>query len=252
MQRLLPELKNSNLKRLLTILGVLVLVGAAVLTPVAAEEGEADTAHEISLLEFIQFGGTIGIVIIFLSFVAVGFTIEHFLTIRHKNLIPLDFIDQVEGLLDTKQYDDAQELSVQNRSFTAAIIAAGLAERGRGMLSYIDMQNAMQEAGEAQTGRFYRKIEVLSVISRVSPMLGLLGTVIGMISAFNVIAHTEGMASPRQLAGGISTALVTTCMGLIVAIPTLCVVSFFRHKLDAVVSEAEATVEHLMGRFKNG
>ncbi len=81
-------------------------------------------------------------------------------------------------------------------------------------------------------------------------MLGLLGTVTGMIRAFNQIAITEGTAKPSQLAGGISEALVTTCMGLVVAIPTMFFVSQFRNRVDSCVAETESVVEKLMGRFR--
>ena len=79
---------------------------------------------------------------------------------------------------------------------------------------------------------------------------GPLGTVTGMIRSFNQIAITEGAARPSQLAGGISEALVTTCMGLVVAIPTMFFVSFFRNRIDSCVAEAETVVEKLMGRFR--
>ena len=81
-------------------------------------------------------------------------------------------------------------------------------------------------------------------------MMGLLGTVTGMITAFNQIAQTEGTARPSQLAGGISEALVTTCMGLIVAIPTMFFVSLFRNRIQSYIAQTEVEVEKLMARFR--
>ncbi|MDA0836210.1 MAG: MotA/TolQ/ExbB proton channel family protein [Planctomycetota bacterium] len=218
--------------------------------PLIAEATSEPEAPTISILDFVQKGRAIGYVLILMSFVSVGFAIEHALTISRSNLIPRSFLEDVNQLLDGKQYDEATKRCEENRSFAAGIIAAGLSERGTGVMGYIDMQTAMQEAGEAQASKFYRKIEVLSVVSRVAPMLGLLGTVTGMIRAFETIARAESAPNPADLAVGISEALVTTCMGLIVAIPTFCIVSFFRNKLDGLVGEAEATVEHMMSRFK--
>ncbi len=104
----------------------------------------------------------------------------------------------------------------------------------------------MEEAGEDQTGRLYRKTEVLGVIGAIAPMLGLTGTVLGMIEAFNKIAATGGAARPDELAGGIGKALVTTLMGLVVAIPTMIAFSYFRNKIDSIVAEAGKRVEQIM------
>ncbi|MDP6504959.1 MAG: MotA/TolQ/ExbB proton channel family protein [Planctomycetota bacterium] len=244
-----PISKSFRLGLFLTGIIALILI---LELPLMAEDAGEPEAPTISILDFVRKGRAIGYVLILLSFVSVGFAIEHALTISRGNLIPRGFLEEVNQLLDAKQYDEATKRCENNRSFVAGIIAAGLSERGKGVMGYIDMQTAMQEAGEAQAGRFYRKIEVLSVVSRVAPMLGLLGTVTGMIRAFETIARAESAPNPADLAIGISEALVTTCMGLIVAIPTFCIVSFFRNKLDGLVSEAEATVEHMMSRFKKG
>jgi biopolymer transport protein ExbB len=112
----------------------------------------------------------------------------------------------------------------------------------------------VEEAGEEQTARLYRKTDVLGLIGSVAPMLGLLGTVTGMIRAFNVIAMTGGMARPEQLAGGISEALVTTVMGLVVAIPTMVAFTYFRNRIDSLIAEAGKRVEQVMmplGRRKS-
>jgi biopolymer transport protein ExbB len=120
------------------------------------------------------------------------------------------------------------------------------------MFGFFDMQNAMQEVSEREVSKLYRKLEYLSFIATTSPMLGLLGTVTGMISSFNEIRKAEGAANPSDLAGGISMALVTTCMGLIVAIPTMFFVAFFRKRIDGFVAESETVVEKLMGHFRSG
>jgi biopolymer transport protein ExbB len=241
---------NSRQARLLLFVAGFIALFICLELPLMAEDAGEPDVPTISILDFVQKGRAIGYILILLSFVSVGFAIEHALTISRTNLIPRSFLEEVNQLLDGKQFDEATKKCEENRSFAAGIIAAGLSERGKGVMGYIDMQTAMQEAGEAQAGKFYRKIEVLSVVSRVAPMLGLLGTVTGMIRAFETIARAESAPNPADLAIGISEALVTTCMGLIVAIPTFCIVSFFRNKLDGLVSEAEATVEHMMSRFK--
>ncbi|MHC4927070.1 MAG: MotA/TolQ/ExbB proton channel family protein, partial [Planctomycetota bacterium] len=146
-------------------------------------------------------------------------------------------------------YDKAIETGNEDDSFLGVVIASGLARRDSAF-GFFEMQNAMQEVSERQVSRMYRKLEYLSFIGAVAPILGLLGTVTGMIRAFNQIALTEGMAKPSQLAGGISEALVTTCMGLIVAIPTMFFATYFRNRIDSFIAEAETIVDKLMGRFR--
>ncbi len=112
------------------------------------------------------------------------------------------------------------------------------------------MIKAMEDASEALTAGFSRRIEHLNVIGNISPMLGLLGTVIGMLRCFNEISHMAGAIEPKQLAGGIFEALVTTCMGLIVAIPSLYCYAIFRNRIDEYTGEAALEAEQLMSSFK--
>ncbi len=111
---------------------------------------------------------------------------------------------------------------------------------------YAEYRSAVEEAGEDQTGKLYRRTEVLNVIGAIAPMLGLTGTVLGMIEAFTTIASLEGMARPQELAGGIGQALITTLLGLLVAIPTMVAFSYFRNKIDSLVAEAGKRIEQIM------
>ena len=181
--------------------------------------------------------------------VAVALIVEHFFSIRRDRIVPADLEEELAGHMALKDYAVAADVCRSGDSFLARVDEAGLSQRG-GMFGFFDMQNAMQEVSEREVSKLYRKLEYLSFIAAAAPMLGLLGTVTGMIRSFNTIAATEGAARPSQLAGGISEALVTTCMGLIVAIPTMFFVSQFRNRVDSYVAEAETVVERLMGRFR--
>ena len=215
----------------------------------AIDAADQEQTKTFSFWSTIQSGGIIGYIIMLLSIVSLGMAIEHALSIRRNRLLPPATIQRLQEDLEQENYDEAQQQCDDDESLVARVVGAGLRQRG-GVLGYIGMQTAMQEAGEGQTARLYRKTELMSLIGSIAPMLGLLGTVVGMIEAFNTIAMTRGFARPDQLAGGISTALVTTCMGLVVAIPTMCAVSYFRNKIDSLVSEAETVVEGLMARFR--
>jgi biopolymer transport protein ExbB len=113
------------------------------------------------------------------------------------------------------------------------------------------MIKAMEDEGDALSSGIARKIEHLNVIGNISPMMGLLGTVIGMLRCFNEIAHVAGAIEPKQLAGGIFEALVTTCMGLIVAIPALYAYAVFKNRVDEYTGEASLTAEQLVSSFKS-
>ncbi len=206
--------------------------------------------RDISLWETVVAGGVIGWFIIAMSIVAVALITEHFLTIRRERVLPKALENRLAEDLDQGLYDQARGVCGQDGSFLARVIDAGL-ERRDGMFGFFDMQSAMQEVSEREVSRLYRKLEYLSFIAATAPMLGLLGTVTGMIRSFNKIAASEGMAKPAELAGGISEALVTTCLGLIVAIPVMFFVSQFRNRIDSYIAEAETVVERLMGRFRN-
>ncbi len=201
-----------------------------------------------SLFDVLADGGVVGGLLLLLSVVAVGLVIEHALTIRKGVVMPDDFLQGVESLIAADQIDDAIEYcdDPANDSLSAHVVLAGL-ERFRGsQFGFAEYKSAVEEAGEDQTGRLYRKTEVLGLIGAVSPMLGLTGTVLGMIVAFNTIADSGGMAKPDELADGISQALVTTLLGLIVAIPTMVAYSFFRNRIDSLVSEAGKRIERIM------
>jgi len=217
-----------------------------------APDGEPTVTAEpkpISLWSTVKAGGVVGFLIILMSLISVALVIEHFLSIRRDRFLPETLIEQIDQHLENKAYPEAQEACSEDGSFLGLVIGAGLNQLGA-MFGFFDMQNAMQEVSERQVSKLYRKLDYLSFIAATSPMLGLLGTVTGMIRSFNQIAMTEGSARPSQLAGGISEALVTTCMGLVVAIPTMFFVSLFRNRIDGYVAEAESVVEKLMGRFR--
>jgi biopolymer transport protein ExbB len=233
----------------LLVVAVALVLGASSLF--AQTEGTDEEQKEISLWSVIHSGGVIGYLILLMSVVAVAFIVEHFITIRRAKILPPALVAQLEEHIAKKEYAPAQQACATDGSFLAEIVAAGLNQIGS-MFGFFDMQSAMQEVSERQVSRLYRKLEYLSFIAATGPMLGLLGTVTGMIRAFNKIAFTEGAAKPSELAGGISEALVTTCLGLVLAIPVMFFVAFFRTRIDDCVAEAETVVERLMGRFRKG
>jgi biopolymer transport protein ExbB len=223
------------------------------LTDVAPDDASSPGAapappQKRTLLDELIASGLIGAIIILLSMVALGFIIEHLITIRKSVLMPEPVVQEVEELIHQGDLPGAIEAcrDPANQCLFTDVVLAGLERYQASEFGFAEYRAAVEEAGEDQTARLYPKTEVLNVIGAIAPMLGLLGTVQGMIIAFNTIATTEGAAKPYQLADAISLALVTTFEGLIVAIPTMAAFSFFRSRIDSIVAEAGKRIEQVL------
>jgi len=199
-----------------------------------------------SVLDTIAKGRIIGFIIIGLSMVSLALVIEHAVTIRRDKLCPPELASELEDYFNQEQYEEALELCNVEHNLLTDVIRAGLSRIDSG---YERMQEAMQEAGEEAAVGLQQKISYLSLIGNISPMLGLLGTVRGMVGAFGQIAQME-VVRPQKLAANINEALVTTLLGLIVAIPTMCFYQFFSNRVNKLVLESSTIVSDLMERFK--
>lgn len=224
-------------------------VGLALAAPKSAfaeagrDGGAADDGY--SFWQIVFSGGPIGVaimvVLILLSIAAVALAIEQWLTIRRDALIPPRLSDEVRSLLSAGQLATAQNRCGQQDSFLSFVLSRGLGEADGG---WDAVEKAMEEAATEQSARIMRRVEYLSVIASIAPMLGLLGTVAGMIMAFKQVAETQGAARPAELAEGIYTALVTTVVGLLIAIPSLAAFAMLRNRVDELVAEAVYAAEH--------
>jgi biopolymer transport protein ExbB len=211
---------------------------------------EEDKAPD-SLFGIIFAGGFTGLLIVLLlaglSIGAAALVIEHLLTIRQEVLMPAGLGEQVRDSLAARNLAAAEQACQQHPSFLAFVLRAGLSEIDGGWPA---VEKAMEDATAEQAARLFRKIELLSVIGNIAPMVGLLGTVMGMIFAFQEVADTQGAARAAELARGIYTALVTTVGGLIVAIPALAAFALFRNRVDQLVAETAYTAQHAVAPLK--
>ena len=205
-------------------------------------------ALNYSIIDLIRFGGWVGYLIILLSVVAVALVIEYALSLRIKALMPEEEVERLRALLSQRRYEEiASRPPDDANTFVTTVVTAGVREHDRG---YEAVVKAMEDSADELTGRLLRKIEHLNIIANISPMLGLLGTVMGMVSSFNQISVAVGGVDPRRLAGGIFEALMTTVMGLIVAIPSLYAFGLFRNRVDSLVAATTATAESLVEPLK--
>ena len=191
--------------------------------------------------------GAIGWLLWALSIVTVALIVQYLITVRRGNILPDVLREQIQGMFDNRQYREVIDLTETEPSFLSYVIHAALAEAAHG---YPAMERAMEEAAEERTTRLLRSIEWLNLLGNVGPMLGLMGTVWGMILAFFKMVEKAGAVNAADLAGEIGVALVTTLLGLGVAIPALTIFSIMRNKIDALTSEAMMTSQELISAFR--
>lgn len=214
------------------------------LTTILAQDTTDDQG--VSWLQTIQSGGIVGYLIIGLSVLAVGLIIMHFVQIRRNALLPPMQLETLDTMLAQGSVSSALSFCMDpaNDSYITRILASGLTRFQKSAFGAFEIKNALEEAGEEQTARLYRSTDALGVIGAIAPLMGLLGTVMGMVGAFESISRSAG-SNHEALASNISLALVTTLLGLILAIPCIALYTFFRNRIDALGSEAAMEIERL-------
>ncbi len=207
----------------------------------------ADPEASSSWLDTISSGGTVGYIIIGLSVFALALIIMHLVQIRRNALIPPAQMEQIDQMLGRGDVAGGLEycLDPTNDSYLTRILAAGLTRFQKSAFGVFEIKNAIEEAGEDQTARLYRSTDALGVIGSIAPLLGLLGTVWGMVGAFDALRQ-GATPNHEELAGNISLALVTTLLGLILAIPCVALYRYFGNRIDAFASEAAREIEQLV------
>ncbi len=187
------------------------------------------------MIDLIVKGGIFMYPIIFCSIVALAVFLERLWVLRRKNIIPEDFIRKVEDLIKKQKLSEAVFLCQSDMSSIAKIFLAGLRNTGKGMWL---VKEAIEERGSREATVLEKNVGILNTIANLTPLLGLLGTVSGMIKTFNAIS-VQGIGNPAPLAGGIAEALITTAAGLCVAIPTLVCYRFIKDKAASLIFEME-------------
>lgn len=212
----------------------------------AAAEGPKKTE---SLLGWLMNALGILYITIFLalSFIFIGLLIMNILAVRRDALCPQHLVEGFEQHLDQKQYQEAYELAKADESFLGSVLSSGLAKLST---SYQHAVTAMQEVGSEESMKLEHRLSYLALIGTLSPMIGLFGTVDGMIRSFFVIAAGGGTPDPNKLAEGISTALLTTLIGLAIAIPAIAAYNILKNRVQRMVLEVGITSDNLMGRFE--
>ncbi|MCK4851105.1 MAG: MotA/TolQ/ExbB proton channel family protein [Phycisphaerae bacterium] len=213
-----------------------------------AGQAWAEESPTLLQLYVIDGGWIVWFILVPLSLITIGLAVGYILTIRSSVLLPEMEQSQLTALLSTGQGKQALKFLAEKGSFLAAVMSAGLKHASGGSGAAI---RAAEEVAEQRTVGLFRKVEVLSIIGNIAPMIGLFGTVYGMIMSFQQMAAATLTQRPVEVAaGGIRTALVTTFWGLLVGIPALCVYALFRSKIEALASNIMVKTEQLLEGYE--
>ncbi len=200
------------------------------------------TPQLTNLFDMLMAGGGLMIPIGVCSVIALGFIVERSIRLRGPRLGTSSFDKQLRETVASSGPDAGLSLCAENNTSAARVMAAGLK---RASAPWVEREKAVEDAGAREYDRLCANLKPLVVIAMITPLLGLLGTVWGMIDAFANISAGDGLGNPESLAAGISTALVTTAAGLAVAIPTQAAYFYYRGRVDRFVRRTEDLYQDL-------
>lgn len=187
------------------------------------------------MFEIVKAGGPVMVPIILCSIIAAAIFLERLWTLQQRRVLPAELTEKVWKWVQQRQITDKHIVALQQNSPLGKILAAGLSNRHRDRAI---IKESIEDAGRHVVHELERFIAVLGTIASISPLLGLLGTVLGMIRTFNALA-ASGAGNPMVLAGGIAEALITTAAGLTVAIPALLAYRYTRGRVTSLVVQME-------------
>jgi len=213
-----------------------------------ANAGSLDANGKVptkSLLSVFHDGGWMMYPIALCSFGLMVFTFERWIALRHSRVVPRPFVSRLLEQLQQQMIDrdEAIELCEKNGSPMSRVLLGALRRYGK---PAVEIEQAVIDAGERECNVLRRNMRTILAISNITPLLGLLGTVLGMIQSFNDITNAQAMGKPELLAGGISQALLTTAAGLLVAIPAYAVYVFFIGRIDSLIMDMDSFSQRLV------
>ena len=212
-----------------------ILLSTLVFLAGTAHAAETEPVSQWRILSIIEKGGVMMYPILFCSVLILGIGIERAYNLRRKNIINSKFLEDIRNHWDWKDTQLGLQMCNAYDNSLARILKTGLLRFG-GKLD--EIERAIEGSGQHEASLMNSNLRVLGAIANITPMMGLLGTVFGMIKAFNVISQS-GTGNPGLVASGISEALITTAAGMVVGIPALVLYHYFRSKVDRYVFEME-------------
>jgi len=210
---------------------------------------QSTSAFQMFFLSENVLGLIVTWLLIIMSVCVMALVIKFAMENRLINVMPPESVAAMEELLAERRFREAIERAAADDSVFGQVLHASLSEAANG---YASMQRAVEDTADVIGAKRVRSIEILNVLGAVGPMIGLFGTVYGMIVAFQTIVEVGGQPDPAELAGGISTALVTTFWGLIVGIPAVAAAALVRNKIEDLMIEVVIQVEAMISQFQPG
>lgn len=200
------------------------------------------------MLELLAKGGIIMIPIGVCSVLTLAIALERLWALRRNQVFPIQVVHKINTLIEKNKISEALNICCAHSCSYAKILSSGLVRVGQGRRA---IKESVEEAGRQETVYLERYLTLLGTIASITPLMGLLGTVLGMIKVFTIIS-TEGVGDPAVLASGIGEALITTAAGLSVAIPALALHRYFNRVIDRYVVELEHSALVIVEQIKIG
>ena len=198
------------------------------------------------LMWLIETSGLIGAIILVISIFFVHRVVTLFLEFRPEIVAPPDLLEQIEGLLTKRDYNGVYQAAKKSESALGQLLIAGMTAMSSGLG---EAREAMDRTGEAITVHMEKRISLLAVIGSLGPMIGLLGTLKGMIAAFSVIATSGTQLKANQVAGAISEALVLTFEGVAISVPAIFLFALFKDRVSTLTVDVQNLSDELIRKM---
>jgi biopolymer transport protein ExbB len=215
--------------------------------PPATPEESKPKQQSLLAFFFNALGIRYTVAFLVISFTFVAFLVMNILGLRRDSVCPRHLAEAFEANLNEKRFQEAFDLAKNDESMLGQMLAAGMQNLQQGYDKALD---AMGQVGEDENMKLEHRLSFLSLVGSIAPMVGLLGTVDGMVQSFMVIAASDTQPKPSKLAEGISMALITTLVGLVLAIPAIIAFNLMKNRLSRLVMETGQTASNLMARFE--
>lgn len=212
----------------------------------AGDSGESKKSDNYLMWMFRSLGWFFSVVFALLSMTMVALIVINIVNLRRSQIVPEALVEDFGKLIDENRFQEAYECAKDNESLLGQALSTGLARMPSG---YEKASQAMQDVTQAESMRLEHQLGYLALIGNLAPMIGLFGTVVGMIASFQAIASGGAAPSPQKLAEGIATALFTTELGLAIALPALAAYDILKNRLARFILDVAVVSESFMGRF---
>jgi biopolymer transport protein ExbB len=215
---------------------------------ILAQDAKTAKTENLLVKTWNSLGAMYAITFLVMSIILVALVVRAILAVQKNNFVPDDLVQGIETSLGEKNAQAAVELVRADDSFLGQVLSAGLGKLQKGKEPAME---AMQIVGESETMRVEHLLSYLALIGNIAPMVGLLGTVQGMVASFGQIANSETTPKPSELAGGIEQALYTTLFGLFLAIPAITIYNILRNRIQRHIMTAGTLSEEILEKFQS-